>query len=111
MIYLCQTCGYRINQRTCDGSTWRPDSPLRRNTQIKAEDVGKHLLYNHKPFCSVECIDVAKKIPYIMKREVIPSNDFEKGSFHPDRPNGIETWKTERKIKRNQSSSPILGAK
>ena len=99
MIFLCQTCGYRINQRTCDGSTWRPDETLGR-TGVRDEDVGKHLLYNHKPFCSNECIEEAKNNPYILKREVIPSNALERPDFNPDRPNGLENWKTERKIGR-----------
>ena len=99
MIFLCQTCGYRINQRTCDGPSWRPDEPLGR-TGVRDEDVGKHLLYNHKPYCSKECIEVAKKNPYILQREVRPANALERPDFNPDRPNGLENWKTERKIGR-----------
>lgn len=99
MIFLCQTCGYRINQRTADGSTWRPDEPLKR-TGVRDKDVGKHLLYNHKPFCSKECIGVAKKNPYILQREVVPSNELERPSYNPNRPNNLNNWKTERKIGR-----------
>ena len=99
MIYLCQTCGHRINQRTCDGSVYQPNEPLRKR-DIKAEDVGKHLLYNHKPFCSEKCIEEAKKNHTILLKDVTPANELERCKYNPDRPNGLANWKTERKIRR-----------
>jgi len=94
MIYLCQCCGSRINQRTRDGSIWRSaDEPLGR-TSVEPSQVGKYLLYNHKPFCSDLCIEYAKKHPYIMNVDVIPANILER------EPNG---WKTLRKINRNRN--------
>ena len=90
MIYLCQTCGYRINQRTQDRSWWQPDEPLQK-TGIPDEDVGKHLIYNHMPFCSEDCIEMAKTKPHILQRLVTPANLFERGQ---------DTWKTQRKIRR-----------
>ena len=41
MIYNCWSCGWRINQR--------------KNVK-DIHDIGKYLLYNHKPFCSDYCI-------------------------------------------------------
>ena len=82
MIYLCQNCGWRINERK----------------YVKDEkDIGKHLLYNHKPFCSERCINEAKKNPRILERQVIPSDWNEQGWGYPD---DIKTWKTERKVNR-----------
>lgn len=106
MIYLCQTCGYRINQRTCDGSTWNPKEPLARNN-INDADVGKHLLYNHKPFCSKECIEEAKNNPTILLRDVTPANYLERYKYNPERPNGLENWKTERKFIRKMKKQSI----
>ena len=99
MIYLCQACGHRINQRTSYRSSWRPDEPLEK-TGIPDEEIGVHLIYKHKAFCSEYCIELAKSKPCILEREVIPYDFFERGDHNPDRPNGIETWKTERKIRR-----------
>ncbi len=99
MIYLCQNCGMRINQRTEDQSIYKANEPLYR-TGVADEDVGKHLLYGGKPFCGDFCIDMAKAKPDILKKEVRPWNHFERGDPNPNRPNGIETWKTERKIGR-----------
>jgi hypothetical protein len=99
MIILCQTCGNRINQRTSDQSIYKSNEILSR-TGIADSDVGKHLLYNGKPFCSDDCIEKAKSKPTILVKEVRPSNAFERGFPNPNRPNGIETWKTERKIGR-----------
>ena len=99
MIFLCQTCGCRINQRTADQSSWRPDEPLER-TGVADADVGKHFLYNGRPFCGEFCIEQAKSKPYILKREVRPWNDFERCDSNPNRPNGLKNWKTERKIGR-----------
>lgn len=99
MIYLCQNCGHRINQRTADQSSWRPDEPLGR-TGVADADVGKHLLYGGKPFCDDYCIEQAKARPFILTQEVRPYNDFERCDENPDRPNGLANWKTERKIGR-----------
>lgn len=93
MIYLCQNCGHRINQRTADGSTWKPDEPLEKIC-IEPCNVGKYLLYNHKPFCSSECIEITKKNPNIINRDVIPANILERG------PN---SWKILRKINKKQT--------
>lgn len=106
MIFLCQNCGHRINQRTGDRSIWNPDEPSYK-IEIDESEIGKYLLYNHKPFCSEECIEYAKSKPYIMKKDVKPYNDYESGFYNPDRPNGIETWKTERKIRRIRNKEKI----
>tara|TARA_B000000557_G_scaffold233217_1_gene207611 strand:+ start:99 stop:413 length:315 start_codon:yes stop_codon:yes gene_type:complete len=98
MIYLCQTCGWRINER-CHTKEDIDDKTQFRD-DICDEDIGKHLLYKHKAFCSIECINKAKKYPRILNRIVVPSDWNEQGWNNKDRPNGIETWKTERKINR-----------
>ena len=83
MIYLCQNCGWRINQRY--------------DNDIAEGIVGKHLLYNHKAFCSEYCIEKAKGNPHILNRNVIPSDWNEQGRGL----NGIYgNWKTDRKINR-----------
>ena len=41
-----------------------------------------------------------KKYPQILNREIVPYDWNEKGYVNKDRPNDIETWKTERKINR-----------
>jgi len=97
MIYLCQTCGYRINQRTGDASIYAPKETFK--IDIEPEKVGKHLLYKHKPFCSEECIHLAIQKPYILSREVVPANILERG------PN---SWKITRKLNKitvNKNSS------
>tara|TARA_Y100001970_G_scaffold180354_1_gene219590 strand:+ start:147 stop:506 length:360 start_codon:yes stop_codon:yes gene_type:complete len=98
MIYLCQTCGWRINER-CHTKEDIDDKTQFRN-DIRDEDIGKHLLYKHKAFCSIKCINKAKEYPRILNRIVVPSDWNEQGWNNKDRPNGIETWKTERKINR-----------
>ena len=95
MIFLCQTCGMRINERC-----YQDDDDELQFTDISDKDIGKHLLYNHKPFCSVRCINKAKDNPNILNREVIPYDWNEQGYNNKNRPNCIENWKTERKINR-----------
>lgn len=84
MIYLCQSCGWRINERIKN-----KDTP---------ENIGKHLLYKGRAFCSKNCIEFAKENPKILDVQVIPSNLDEAGWTDKNRPNGIANWKTERKI-------------
>jgi len=88
MILLCQNCGWRINER--------------RDCKNNPEQIGKYLLYNHKPFCSELCIENTKAKPYDITRPIIPSDWNELGDSNPSRPNGIENWKTERKINRSR---------
>jgi len=102
MIYLCQTCGWRINERCY--TKYDIDDETQFRDDINDEDIGKYLLYNHKPFCSVECINKAKEYPKILNREVVPSDWNESGWINKNRPNGIETWKTERKINRKRKN-------
>jgi hypothetical protein len=79
MIYLCQNCGWRIKERY--------------NKEIKPENVGKYLIYSNKPFCSERCIEYAKKRPYILIRDVKPSDWDEIGD---------KNWKVMRKINRKR---------
>lgn len=88
MIYLCQTCCMRINER-CHMKEHINDISEFKN--ISQENIGKYLLYNHKPFCSTECINQAKEYPQILNREIIPYDWNEQGYFNKDRPNAIET--------------------
>jgi hypothetical protein len=44
MIYRCWNCGLRINERY-------------KKPSIAPQNIGKHLLYDHVPFCTEECID------------------------------------------------------
>jgi len=98
MILLCQTCGWRINERY---------NIYKIENNENNEDIGKYLLYNHKPFCSIECINKAKQYPKILNREVIPSDWEEQGYINKNRPNDIENWKTERKINRIRKKNNI----
>jgi hypothetical protein len=84
MIYLCQNCGWSINSRYCDST-------------IKPEEVGKHLLYNHLPFCSETCIESAKNRPFVLKRQVHPSDWDDQNWTENGR---ITNWRIERKLKR-----------
>ena len=86
MIFLCQNCGWRINQR--------------KDTRNNPEKIGKYLLYEHKPFCSNLCINMTKAKPYTLTQPIEPSDWEESGYINLNRPNGIENWKTERKIGR-----------
>jgi hypothetical protein len=88
MIYLCQTCGRRINERY-------------NNSTIPSEQIGKHLLYKHMAFCSENCIDIAKQYPHkILHRPVIPYDWNEQG-WHEG---GVySNWKIERKLKRKRN--------
>lgn len=80
MIYLCQSCGWRINERN----------------HTTHENIGKHLLYNHMAFCSNNCIEHAKSNPQILGRTVKPSDWNEEGWTE----NGVwSNWKTNRKRK------------
>jgi len=84
MIYLCQTCGWSINSRY-------------RNKNLKPEEIGKHLLYNNKPFCSNDCIEIAKTKPYILLRQVQPA-DWDDENY---KLNGMITnWRIQRKLNR-----------
>ena len=80
MILLCTGCGWRINQRY-----------LR---DINPEDVGKYMIYKHKPFCSEGCIELAKRYPNILDRVLIPSDWEENGV--------IREWKKDRKVNRKR---------
>lgn len=82
MIYLCTGCGWRINQRY----------PNTEGNHLLEEDIGKHLLYKHRAFCSKGCIELAKRYPILLEREVIPS-DWEENGI-------IREWKKDRKINR-----------
>ena len=83
MIYLCQSCGWRINERY--------------NSDMPPENVGKHLIYQHKAFCSEDCIETAKSNPGILTRTVVPSDWNEQL-------NGAHSnWKIERKINRQRN--------
>lgn len=75
MIYLCQTCGWRINERI-------------KIKHTPGVEIGQHFLYAHKPFCSQWCIDEAKKHPYILERTRKPSDWDE------------PQWKIDRKLRR-----------
>ena len=86
MIYLCQTCGWRIKQRY-------------NNPAIRTEDIGRHLLYCNRAFCSEECICVAKLNPKILERDVDPS-DWDECLDSRNSFNGKSTWKIERKKNR-----------
>jgi hypothetical protein len=86
MIYLCQACGWRINQRI--------------NTT--PERVGTHLLYKHMAFCSEYCIALAKANPRILSRTVVPSDWDEQGYIEE----GVfSNWKTDRK--RNKQKAKV----
>lgn len=88
MIYLCQNCGWRINQRY-------------NNRTIKPENIGKHLLYNHMAFCSEDCIEMAKNDPKVLNRQIEPSDWDEQGWTQ----NGVySNWKIERKLNRTPRS-------
>lgn len=80
MIYLCQNCGWRINTRLC----------IKQRISNEPKEIGSHLLYCHKPFCSDWCIEEAKKHPYILERTVKPSDWNE-----PE-------WKINRKLRRGK---------
>jgi hypothetical protein len=81
MIYLCAACGWRINER------------------IKNPDViGKHLLYQHRAFCSEHCIQMDKQNPKLIKDEPIPSDQNERGWRTKE--GEYTNWKIERKLKR-----------
>jgi hypothetical protein len=75
MILLCQACGWRINQRNT-------------NIEQPLDEIGKHLIYNNKPFCSERCIEKAKTIPHILSIIKKPTDWDE------------PAWKIERKIDR-----------
>lgn len=81
MIYQCQYCGWRINERKyCKENT---------------EEIGKCLLYNNRTFCSERCIELVKNKPYVL------SND--KPFLNPyDWSKETANWKTERKIGRKR---------
>jgi len=48
MIYFCWNCGWRIAER---------------HKVANPADIGKYLLYEHKPFCSQYCINCYKHKP------------------------------------------------
>lgn len=87
MLYLCQNCGWRINQR------------LGNNDE---KNIGKYFLYNHQTFCSEWCIEQAKGNPTKLNRDVKPSDWNEQGWVNFECPNSIENWKTKRKIIRGK---------
>ncbi len=81
MIYQCQYCGYRINER--------------KSNQETPEEIGKCVLYNNKPFCGDWCIEKARNKPYVFS--------LDKPLFDPyDWTEEMTTWKTERKIGRKR---------
>lgn len=81
MIYRCWCCGWRINQRTSnsDGEIF--------HTDVRDEDIGKHLMYDHVPFCSVYCIDDYRRMK--KKPMIAPKADWDE-----------DRWKVNRKINR-----------
>jgi hypothetical protein len=93
MIYLCQNCGWRINQRLSNKNT--------------PENIGKHFLYNHQPFCSEMCIEEAKLNPYRLIRNVKPSDWDEQGWTNHECPNSIENWKMKRKTNKRKIKNKI----
>ena len=81
MIYQCQYCGGRINERKDNKET--------------PEEIGKCLLYNNKAFCSNWCIEQTKSKPYVLS--------LDKPFFNPyNWTQEMSNWKTERKIGRKR---------
>jgi len=56
-------------------------------TGIRPEDVGKHMLFEHYPFCDEWCIDAYKK----KGRKAEPADRY------------LEWWKKERKARKKKS--------
>jgi len=81
MIHPCQYCGWRINER---------------NDVEDDSNIGKCLLYKNKPFCSDECIMLAKNKPYVFSLGQPLLNPYE---FDVD---CDVDWKTNRKIGRKR---------
>jgi hypothetical protein len=75
MIYTCSFCGWRINQRY-----GRPN--------IKPEDIGKYILYDHKAFCSTSCVE---QFSFLKTK---PKYNIKQSDWHEDE------WKKERKLNR-----------
>lgn len=86
MIYNCWNCGWAINKRYG-------------NSDINPKDIGKYLLYNHKPFCSDYCIDCFKSLK--TKPDICPIADScESGDGFCDHPEHYNIgWKKARKLK------------
>jgi hypothetical protein len=87
MIYRCWGCGWRINERQSN-----MDQP---------ENIGKHILYEHKPFCSDFCIRTYQN--FKIKPITAPiSNWDEIETGQPGDINYNPNWKTLRKINRKK---------
>ena len=83
MIYACYNCGWNINARTLK------DKYGNVTTDFTKTNVGEHMLYDHKAFCSEYCIEVFKMYPKPRQ----PIQDFWENGEWGD-------WKKERKIGR-----------
>ena len=81
MIYQCQYCGRRINER--------------KNNEETPEKIGKCLLYNNKAFCSNWCIEQTKRYPYVLS---LDRPYFDHYAWSPE----MSNWKRERKIGRKR---------
>lgn len=57
MIYTCWACGRRINERTTNSKM------IIYHWDIKPEDIGKYILYEHHPFCNSDCVEKYKNKP------------------------------------------------
>lgn len=84
MILQCWYCGCRINERT-----FNSDLEIF-HRDITADQIGKHKLFDHKPFCTTMCIDGYKRLKN--KPSVAPTADMH-----------ISVWKKERKLKKYKS--------
>lgn len=94
MIYVCWGCGHRIRQRTTSS-----DFEIFHLDQfILPEEIGQHLLYDHRPFCNDYCINVYQ----LQKTKPIFISDID-GTWDDD------WWKKERKIGRIRPIRKIKG--
>lgn len=83
MIHQCWYCGNRINERTYNSDL----EVFHRN--IPANQIGRHKLFDHKPFCNDECISGYKHLK--LKPSVAPTSDL-----------FIHIWKARRKLKKRR---------
>lgn len=88
MIYICRSCGWRINERY-------------NNSNIASDSIGRYKIYKHQPFCSDECIQQAKRVPYILTRMQYIADWNEMPKYDAKCPNNISNWKVQRKIRKN----------
>lgn len=98
MIYNCFACNRRINERK-DYYNGILDSADGYDNMNNRESIGKHLLYNHKAFCSDYCIEIYKKHPRMQKQD--PNISGWEGTCNNNTIRYIH-WKDQRKIDRNK---------